>query len=224
MRSFIAFLIMSCAAACVTEDNGVPYVPSPPPTDIQTLRVWIEENSPVSPEIALESCMIWRWEGIQCVLTSDLLHAHVRIRMANAVTLCKPQNGLTTLAESSPGQIDMFTACIRQKSDFSRTSLLSIIGHEFGHQLGLRHVATADACQSSDGTVCGGALMNPIIHGITQETEIDHEAYLQRGPSVLDSEPGEETTSTTSSRASAHHVCGVENGSPEHTDPGALIR
>ncbi len=153
-------IVLFAVATCLTACSAPKRYRNPSPNHIAIVRVWVEQNKNLPPDLVISGCEMWKDKGVQCVLVPHKDQGSVRVVPALR-TCARSPNGVTTLAYANPGGeisvvIDCFT---NDKNVLDRTMFRSVLGHEIGHQFGIwNHVP--QKCEKGVA-VCGDALMNP---------------------------------------------------------------
>ena len=161
LGSFLALFAVAFAG-CAGQIDGSPYVPDEPPSEMQTVVVWVQDHPRLLHNVSVLGCDIWYPEGIRCSITADERYADVRVYAHD--TPCMPRSDGTA-------EPNMFR---------------TVMGHEIGHQLGVwAHVpescSEAHVTHPTGGPLCGQALMNPMYDSnISFMTALDHLAFEMR--------------------------------------------
>ncbi len=185
MRSLM-ILMVAWLAGCAAAELPKPYVASEP-VDGKELKFYLEPSTGLDAETVRSACAVWAPEGVTCTAVAAVNEAHVLVRVNDAP--CREiGDDMLGLATSTFGVIRVEAGCMRETVGLDAGTYLRVLAHEFGHQLGIKHVPGSGEA----------ALMSPILSEVWYMTDLDHRAYMDHGPSVLDYAPGPPTGTTTS--------------------------
>lgn len=183
----MAFLA-AATAGCAGQIDGEPYVPEDPPSEMQTVRVWVQDSPGLLHNASVLGCDIWYPEGIRCDITADQRHADVRIYAHDTPCMVRSDGTFTLATAFGDHTIVVESQCMGHQADGTLDPAMfrTVLGHEIGHQLGIwAHVPETcgepHVTHPTGGPVCGQALMNPMYDAnISFMTAMDHLAFEMR--------------------------------------------
>lgn len=160
-----------------------------PPHENLVVAVWTEPSSWLTPELAVAGCNIWAPDGVSCApaAASDQADAIVAVDLSE----CRHAvSGLAIGARSvlAEHRVIVFEQCVSPAERRDGTLMLHLLGHQFGHLLGILADVPA-TCEADSpvlpglrgGPICGLALMNSNIDSLfAWMTVIDDRAFRAR--------------------------------------------
>lgn len=170
-KEFLVTLVLSSLlglAGCAGEiSDPEPYDPDTPPGRTAYVPVWVQEHRDLNPDDVEAGCDMWVPVGMSCVVTSDP-GAPVRVFVSDAPCIADTKGSVTLATAFGDGTIVFENMCLRRDliGRIDRQMFMTIMGHEFGHELGVwmhvpRDCAEPHQEHPRSGPVCGPAIMNP---------------------------------------------------------------
>lgn len=164
----LAFSSLFVLAGCAGEiSDPEPYEPDDPPARITFVPVWVQDHRDLNPDDVEVGCDMWVPLGMSCVVTDDPT-APIRVLASDRPCIATTMGTVTLATAFGDGTIVFENHCLRRDlvGRVDRQMFMTIMGHEFGHELGIwghvpRDCAEPHLEHPRSGPVCGPAIMNP---------------------------------------------------------------